>query len=310
MDRAIIMFIIDIHELTKVYEDGTKAIDGFNLQYKVNGAVLVFIGPNGAGKTTLFRILAGQLLPTNGSARILGLDVVREFKKLSRRIAFLPQDIRPPFYTLTPMDYVTTYLMMRSYPISDAKSRAREILNEMELHQYIDFPISKLSAGTAKRVLISMILAAEDPEVYFLDEPLPGLDIRSKVMLWDMIRRMCREGKTFIISSHYLEEVPIVSDYIVVMNRGIKILEGPPKETIDKVLSGYRKKIIIRGLKGDKVVEFIDPHSKVIALGDTVFIYTSDPDRTIGRLSDLDVKVEIAPVGIEDVVLILGVKEK
>jgi len=114
---------------------------------------VILIGPNGAGKTTLFRTLSGQLLPTSGVARALGLDVVRDFRALARKIAYLPQDIRPPLYNLTPEDYVVTYLLMRGYSYSDARRRAREILDLTELKSVARSPGSRLSGGMAKRAI-------------------------------------------------------------------------------------------------------------------------------------------------------------
>jgi ABC-2 type transport system ATP-binding protein len=115
--------LIEAYALTKIYRGGVRALDNLDLYYERLGSAVIFIGSNGAGKTTLFRILSGQLLPTSGVARVLGLDVVRDFRALARRIAYLPQDIRPPLYNLTPEDYVVTYLLMRGYSYGDARRR-------------------------------------------------------------------------------------------------------------------------------------------------------------------------------------------
>jgi ABC-2 type transport system ATP-binding protein len=302
--------LIEAYALTKIYRGGVRALDNLDLYYERLGSAVIFIGSNGAGKTTLFRILSGQLLPTSGVARVLGLDVVRDFRALARRIAYLPQDIRPPLYNLTPEDYVVTYLLMRGYSYGDARRRAGEILDLMELKSVARSPVSGLSGGMAKRAMLAMVLSAEDAEVFFLDEPLPGLDIRSRMIFWGFVRDSCREKRSFLISSHYLEEVPLIADHVVVISRGSKVVEGPPHELIRRVVGGYRSKVVIKGVNSkmlDRLRMMIDPSSKIVGVGDTAVIYESSPGSALDAALELGLKAEVAPLGLDDVILVLGV---
>ncbi len=302
--------VIRISNLTKIYDSNIKALDKVSFTYKRKGSILTIIGPNGAGKTTLIRILAGQLLPTSGEAYVLGLNVVKEFSRLKRKIVCLPQDIRPFFYTLTPRDYIFSYLLMRGYSIGDASSITSRILDEMELKSVANIPVIKLSGGTVKRVFLSMVFAVEDAEVYFLDEPYTGLDVRSRVIVWNIMRRIVKENKTIVVASHYLEEVSTISDHVLIMNKGKIVVEGSPNALLASFLKGIDKKIVVRDVEVDKVNNALaGVEAKVFTVGDTVFIYATDAKDLSSKLVNLGFKVEIAPVGLEDIVINLGASE-
>ncbi|MEM4971274.1 MAG: ABC transporter ATP-binding protein [Sulfolobales archaeon] len=304
--------VIRVINLTKVYDNKVKALDNVSFSYDKKGSVLTIIGSNGAGKTTLMRILAGQLLPTSGEAYVLGFNVVKEFNRLKRKIAFLPQDIRAFFYTLTPRDYIFSYLLMRGYSIGDAHTLTARILDEMGLKDVASIPVMKLSGGTVKRVFLSMVFAVEDAEVYFLDEPYTGVDVRARIVTWNIMRRIAKEGKTVIVASHYLEEVSTISDHVLVMNRGRIIVEGSPSELLASFFRGVSGKIVIKDVDIGRINNILiggDANTKIITVGDTIFIYTADIRDLSSKLVNLGLKVEIAPLGLEDIVINLGASE-
>lgn len=304
---------VEVYNLIKVYEGGVKALDNISLTHR-GSSVLAVIGPNGAGKTTLMRILAGQLKPTGGVVRVLGFDVVKEFNKLRNYIAYLPQDIRPFFYTQTPLDYIVSYLLMRGYSFGDARRKAREVIDEIGISEYANTPVIRLSGGTVRRMYLAMILAAEDAYAYFLDEALVGLDPRARVIAWSLIRRVARSGKLVVMASHYMDDVSAVADRVIVLSKGRIVADGSVSELIDKVLKGVKRKLIVRGpIDQVKAIANTLSVGNAIArvVGDTVFIYASSEmlsDMIINHihLKGYNVSIEVAPIGLEDVVIALG----
>jgi ABC-2 type transport system ATP-binding protein len=304
---------VEVYNLIKVYEGGVKALDNISLTHR-GSSVLAVIGPNGAGKTTLMRILAGQLKPTGGVVRVLGFDVVKEFNKLRNYIAYLPQDIRPFFYTQTPLDYIVSYLLMRGYSFGDARRKAREVIGEIGISEYANTPVIRLSGGTVRRMYLAVILAAEDAYAYFLDEALVGLDPRARVIAWSLIRRVARSDKLVVMASHYMDDVSAVADRVIVLSKGRIVADGSVSELIDKVLKGVKRKLIVRGpIDQVKAIANTLSVGNAIArvVGDTVFIYASSEmlsDMIINHihLKGYNVSIEVAPIGLEDVVIALG----
>ena len=314
------MVLLEIYELTKIYDKRVVALRDFSLVYDKGSSIIVLVGPNGAGKTTLLRILAGQLRPTSGTARVFGYDVVRDVDKVVGVVAFLPQGIRAPFYNLTPRDYIVSYLLIRGYSLGDARRRAREVLELFSLEEYASVPVSKLSGGTVRRALIASVLADESAELFLLDEPLPGLDPRSRMIFWSVIRRVVRDGRLAIVSSHYTEDLPLVADYVVVLSRGRKAAEGNPGNVIRDVLGPCSYKVIIRsrysangaGIESsmDALRESSNGVCRFVRLGeDTVIVYTSSPQYVVSVAEDYGLGAEVAPVGLGDIVLALGERE-
>ncbi len=311
------MVLLEIYKLTKIYDDRVVALRDFSLAYDRGSSIIVLVGPNGAGKTTLLRILAGQLRPTSGTARVFGYDLVRDVDKVVGVVAFLPQGIRAPFYNLTPWDYIVSYLLIRGYSLGDARRRAREMLELFSLEEYASVPVSKLSGGTVRRALIASVLADESAELFLLDEPLPGLDPRSRMIFWSVIRRVVRDGRLAIVSSHYTEDLPLVADYVVVLSRGKKIAEGNPSNVIRDVLGPCSYKVIIRSrysTNGTSIESSIDALRessngvcRFVRLGeDTVIVYASSPQHVVSVAEYYGLDVEVAPVGLGDIVLALG----
>jgi len=297
---------LEVFNLTKIYGD-VVALSNVSFSHK-RGSVLAVIGPNGAGKTTLLRIISGQLRPTSGSVRLLGYDVVREFGKVRDLIAFLPQDIRAYSYTLTPRDYIVSYLLMRGYSFNDARRRAREVIGDFELEGVADKHVMNLSGGTIRRMFLSMIFAADDAEVYFLDEAFVGLDPRVRVKAWGIVRRVARSGKLVLLASHYMDDVSTVADRVLVLSRGRIIADGSVMEVLESVLGGVRRKIVIRDSPAQlrETLADLGYHVTVRTVGDMTFIYTNDVGSVVGMLSDYGVRFEVNPVGLEDVVIMLG----
>ncbi|MEM3863447.1 MAG: ABC transporter ATP-binding protein, partial [Metallosphaera sp.] len=144
--------MIDVNGLSKVYKDGTVALD--SVSFSSSAKVLSVLGRNGAGKTTMMRILSTQLLPSSGSARILGIDVVKEAKKLRSLIVSIPQEAKPIGFA-SPLEHITMFLTARGMSISTSLEEARRALKEIGLWEVRDKPCDDLSGGMKRKVFVA-----------------------------------------------------------------------------------------------------------------------------------------------------------
>ena len=213
--------------LTKVYRKSAKpALDSLDLQID-SGQIFTMLGRNGAGKTTFLRIASAQHMPTSGSVRVLGLDVVRDAKKLREKIAITPQEAET-IYPLTPRDHVLLNLRMRGMEKEEAKKRAQEALDELELGEVADTNSDWLSGGLKQRVIVAMAMRTE-AELIFLDEPTIGLDPVNRRKVWEQLTRLKKDGKTIILPTHYMDEAEALSDNLVIVNRGRVVAAWTPR---------------------------------------------------------------------------------
>lgn len=213
--------------LTKVYPKSKKpALDSLDLEVE-SGQVFTMLGRNGAGKTTFLRIASTQLMPTSGTITVLGLDAVKEAKELRERIAITPQEAET-IYPLTPRDHVLLALRMRGIPKGEAEGRAQEALDALELGEVADTNSDWLSGGMKQRVIVAMALRT-DAELVFLDEPTIGLDPLNRRRVWDQLTRLKKEGKTIVLTTHYMDEAEALSDNLVIMSRGRLVARGTPR---------------------------------------------------------------------------------
>jgi ABC-2 type transport system ATP-binding protein len=197
------------------------------------GTILGLLGPNGAGKTTMVRILTTLLTPTSGRAEVLGYDVVRDAARLRPRIALSGQ--------FAAVDELLTgrenlVLVGRLYRISAAQARRRadELLERLELSDAANRVARTYSGGMRRRLDLAASLVAH-PEVLFLDEPTTGLDPRSRLGLWDIIRELVHEGTTLLLTTQYLEEADRLAHSIAVIDGGQVIAEGTADDLKSRV---------------------------------------------------------------------------
>ena len=217
--------LIEIDRLTKKFGDTTVVNDvSFSLK---KGEVLGFLGPNGAGKSTTMRMLAGFLLPTSGSARICGADVVERPVQAKRNLGFLPEGA-PCYPEMTVSGFLDFTARVRGYRGKDAAERVAGAMKLTELDAVRLQPIETLSKGFKRRVGLAQALL-HDPPALVLDEPTDGLDPNQKHEVRQLIKRMAPE-KAIIISTHILEEVSAVCSRAIIIARGHLIVDATPSE--------------------------------------------------------------------------------
>jgi ABC-2 type transport system ATP-binding protein len=221
------MKALEARQLTKVYKKAKQpALDGIDLEIG-SGQIFTMLGRNGAGKTTFLRIASTQLMPTSGRIEVLGLDAVGDAKKLREKIAITPQEAET-MYPLTPRDHVMLNLRMRGIPKDEAKKRAQQALDDLELSKVADMNSDWLSGGLKQRVIVAMALRT-DAELIFLDEPTIGLDPLNRRRVWEQLSRLKKEGKTIVLTTHYMDEAEALSDNLVIINKGKVMSTGTPQ---------------------------------------------------------------------------------
>ena len=223
---------IDAREVAKTFRSGwfrprlTDALRGVTLQVP-RGAIVGLLGPNGAGKTTLLSILATLLTPDRGTARVLGLDVVRDSMALRRRLNMASG--RPSFlWSLRVCEIIAFY--GRLYGLSGVALRVRvdKLIEQYELKPYRRVPYSELSTGLKQRVALAKSLV-NDPELLFLDEPTLGLDPDVSVRVRAHIAALRRErGMTIVLTTHYMREAEELCDEVAFIKAGRILDAGTP----------------------------------------------------------------------------------
>jgi len=223
-------------------KDTVKALDGIDLEIP-DGTVLGLLGPNGAGKTTAVRVLTTLLEPDEGSARVLGHDVVKE-ADLVRSLVGLSGQYAAVDELLTGRENL--WMFGRLYRLSSrqAKQRADELLDTFDLTDSADRTLKTYSGGMRRRLDLAGSLIAH-PRVLFLDEPTTGLDPRSRLDLWQIIRDRVSEGVTILLTTQYLEEADELADSIVVVDHGSVIARGTADELKAKV-GGERIEVVVQ----------------------------------------------------------------
>ena len=220
---------IEAENLVKHFGE-TVAVDGVSFSVP-EGTVLGMLGPNGAGKTTTVRMMTTLTEPTAGTARVAGHDVVREPAAVRRAMGLTGQAATVD-ELLTGRENLR--LIGSLYGLSPAyiKRATEELLGRFSLSDAGDRIAKTYSGGMRRRLDLAVSLIARPP-VLFLDEPTTGLDTRSRVELWDVLRGLVREGTTLLLTTQYLEEADQLADRIVVIDRGTVIAEGTPLELKD-----------------------------------------------------------------------------
>ncbi len=250
------MAIIEAEGLVKVYrsrKSEVRALDGLDLSVP-EGSVLGLLGPNGAGKTTTVRIIATLLRPDAGRATVAGLDVVAQAQEV-RHIIGLSGQYAAVDDNLTGRENL--WLFGRLYRLSskEARARADELLERFDLMDAANRTIKTYSGGMRRRLDLASALIGR-PRLLILDEPTTGLDPRSRLGMWEVIRDLVAQGTTLLLTTQYLEEADELADTIAVVDHGRIIAEGTARE-LKRQVGGERIEVHLHRLEDIPFVESV-----------------------------------------------------
>jgi ABC-2 type transport system ATP-binding protein len=238
------MDAITAEGLVKVYrsrKSEVRALDGLDLTV-AEGTVLGLLGPNGAGKTTTVRILATLLRPDAGRATVAGFDVVSQADEL-RSVIGLSGQFAAIDENLTGRENLWMFGRLYQLDSADARRRSGDLLDQFDLADAADRTVKTYSGGMKRRLDLASALIGS-PRLLFLDEPTTGLDPRSRLGMWDVIRGLVREGTTLLLTTQYLEEADALADTIAVVDHGKIIARGTADELKSEV-GGERIEVVV-----------------------------------------------------------------
>ena len=300
--RTNFVLAIEAAGVTKIYKSARQAaLSDVSLKVEA-GRVFTLLGRNGAGKTTFVRMCATQLTPTAGSIRVLGHDVIREAKQIRELISVVPQEGRP-LRALTSWDHVYNWLQIRGAGKQAAKEKTEEILRKLELYEARDRPAMNLSGGMKQKILVAMAMAT-DAQFLFLDEPTIGLDPVSRRQVWSAIKDWKNKGGSIMLTTHYMDEAEMLSDYVVIIDRGAVIAQGTIQELRRVIPQNIKVDIARDGLD----VDALKPYGSVVDTGaGTLRVLTFES--TVRELSELALRKNltftVSPITLDDVFVYL-----
>ncbi len=275
------MNAIEAVSLSKIYHRSrTQALSDITLTIG-GGEIFTLLGRNGAGKTTFLRIAATQLMPTKGRISVLGHDARDEPLEIRSKIAVVPQEgstIGP----LTPWDH---------------RQRAEKTIEQLELKEYRNQPADSLSGGLRQRVRVAMAVAT-DADLIFLDEPTLGLDAVSRRQIWGVLNEIQKEGRSILLTTHYIDEAEILSNNVTIIDHGKMVLSGSPAELLRNVKERVRVDIVGSAFSEEE----LNGYGRVVRLAERFRVLTDDQrgrelaDEGMKRGSD----VALARVSLED----------
>jgi len=297
-------YVIEANDLTKVYKSEGKtvlAVDHLNLTVE-KGSIFGLLGPNGAGKTTFIMMLTGLTLPTSGTAKVLGYDIVKESLQIRRKVGLLPEGFG--FYDhLTAQQNLKYVAALNDIPKNEREKRVDEALTTVGLHEVKDRKFGAFSRGMRQRLAIAQVLI-KNPELLIFDEPTVGVDPEGARAFRDLVLRLNKEGKTVMLSTHLLFEVGPLCGSVAIMNRGRFVVQGNVKELIQKLMAeeGYRIRVEGRGNLGaltDGLRE-LKSVKEVKLEGGVVFVNaTSDVRVEVGKMAST-YGVEVSTLDLQE----------
>lgn len=240
-------FAFEVRDVVRSFGE-MKAVDGISLK-SPQGKVFGLLGPNGAGKTTLVRMLSTLLSPDSGTMKVLGIDVLKSPNLVRQQIGLAGQFAAVDEF-LTGRENIQMVGSLYHLPKKDIKKRTDELLERLSLSDAADRPVRTYSGGMRRRLDLGASLVAR-PKVVFLDEPTTGLDPRTRLELWEIIRELIRDGASVLLTTQYLEEADELADMIAVIDHGKVIAEG----TSDQLKRRLGSDVVEFALKNEKQYE-------------------------------------------------------
>jgi lipooligosaccharide transport system ATP-binding protein len=290
--------------LKKSYGD-FEAVKGVDFRVS-GGECFGFLGPNGAGKTTTMKMIYGAVIPTSGELAVAGLDVFRHEREIKRRIGVVPQENNLDD-ELKVKENLLIYGRYYDLPRKVVLQRTDELLDFMQLSEKAEATVEQLSGGMKRRLLIARALI-NDPEIVVLDEPTTGLDPQARLLVWDRLRRLTAEGKTLILTTHYMEEAARLCDRLAIMEGGLIIAEGTPGALVEEHVSPEVLELRTDHGSLEELLPIVEAASDAVERTgeDRLLAYTEDAGALLENVRSSGVGIEntvYRQAGLEDVFL-------
>ena len=266
-----------------------EAVKGVDFEVH-RGECFGFLGPNGAGKTTTMKMIYAAAVPTDGELKVAGLDVRSAEREVKRRIGVVPQENNLD-EDLKVKENLLVYGRYFDLPRKLVRRRAEELLEFVQLSDKAGAKVEELSGGMKRRLLVARALI-NDPDLVVLDEPTTGLDPQARHLVWDKLRQLAGEGKTLVLTTHYMDEAAQLCDRLCIMESGRIIAEDAPRALISEHVSPE----VLEFRAGPEALERLAPIVESAAddvdrVGDTLLIYTADAEAVTRRVRESGVEV-------------------
>ncbi|MHB9117703.1 MAG: ATP-binding cassette domain-containing protein [Burkholderiales bacterium] len=294
------MALLNAQGLRKKYGN-QEVVAGIDLNVNP-GECFGLIGPNGAGKTTTLRLLLGLTEPDGGRIEMLGEPVPARAREARMKVGIVPQmDNLDPDFSVR--ENLLIYGRYFGHSDADIARRIPDLLAFAGLETRADAKVQALSGGMQRRLTLARALV-NDPQLIFLDEPTTGLDPQARHMIWQRLRALLNQGKTIVLTTHFMEEAERLCDRLVILDRGRIIATGTPRGLIEHHIEPHVVEVF-----GEGTDNWAENHGKALCqrterVGETLFCYTQDSKAVIQQICrDPDLRYLGRPASLEDVFL-------
>ncbi len=266
-----------------------EAVKGVDFEVH-RGECFGFLGPNGAGKTTTMKMIYAAAVPTGGELKVAGLDVRSAEREVKRRIGVVPQENNLD-EDLKVKENLLVYGRYFDLPRKLVRQRAEELLEFVQLSDQAGAKVEELSGGMKRRLLIARALV-NDPDLVVLDEPTTGLDPQARHLVWDKLRHLAGEGKTLVLTTHYMDEAAQLCDRLCIMESGSIIAEDAPRALISEHVSPEVLEFRAPPEALEKLAPIVESLAdEVDRIGDALLVYTSDAEAVTRRVREFGVEI-------------------
>ena len=303
MAKPVASNVVETRGLRKRFGDFT-AVDGLDLDIAA-GQCFGFLGPNGAGKSSTMRMIGCVSPPTGGTLRVFGLDPTKDGPRIRARLGVVPQ-LDSLDSELTVRENLLIYGRYFDLPRKECARRAEDLLEFAQLSDRADERVEPLSGGMKRRLTIARALINE-PDLVLLDEPTTGLDPQARHVLWDRLYRLKQRGVSLILTTHYMDEAEQLCDRLVIMDAGMIVADGSPRELIEahcrREVVELRFSLDTERPKAAELARFTD-HVEV--LPDRALLAADDGEAVVAAVHAAGLRTQSALVrraGLEDVFL-------
>ncbi|MFW9806357.1 MAG: ABC transporter ATP-binding protein [Candidatus Thorarchaeota archaeon] len=246
--------MVEVSHLTHVYKGGQKALEDLSFTVE-QGEVIGLLGPNGAGKSTTVKLITGLLRPTSGSIKVSGYEVISNLDKIRKLIGFMPQETAL-YQDLTAYESLEFHAELYGVPRTEMDDRIARMLELSGLTHRKDDLVKTYSGGMKRRLaLVRSIL--HDSELLILDEMSLGVDVQSRNLIWNQVRKMKDEGRTVLFCTNYMDEAEALADRVIVIDNGKLVATGTPSDLKREHVGDYLIEVLIEGLEPTQGSEWL-----------------------------------------------------